>query len=83
MMKRRYLLCHMYVSRYVTQECHETIRVLSQEAGSEVKQKGRENDLMERIKASSYFSSIHSELEKLLDPHMFIGCAPRQVHLIM
>ena len=29
------------------QECHERIRVLSQEAGAQVKQHGRDNDLVE------------------------------------
>ena len=31
------------------QEAHEQIRVLSHEAGAEVKQHGRDNDLLERI----------------------------------
>jgi len=61
------------------QECHEQIRVLSQEAGAEVKQHGRENDLVDRIAKSQYFSPIHSQLEALLDPASFIGRAPQQV----
>lgn len=61
------------------QECHEQIRVLSQEAGAEVKQHGRENDLVERIKRSAYFVPIHAELDKLLDPFSFVGRAPNQV----
>ena len=32
-------------------ECHEYIRVLSQEAGDKVKMEGLDNDLIERIKA--------------------------------
>ena len=55
------------------QECHERIRVLSQEAGAQVKQHGRYNDLVERIRVSGYFAPIHSKLEKLLDPSTFIG----------
>ena len=61
------------------QECHEQIRVLSQEAGAEVKQHGRENDLVERMKANPYFQPIHKELEALLNPISFIGRAPQQV----
>lgn len=61
------------------QECHEEIRVLSQAAGNKVKQEGGENDLVERIKASSYFAPIHDHIDTLLDPATFIGRAPQQV----
>ncbi|XP_061193951.1 LOW QUALITY PROTEIN: adenylosuccinate lyase-like [Saccostrea echinata] len=61
------------------QECHEQIRVLSQEAGRVVKQEGGDNDLMERIRKSDYFKPIHGELDSLLDPKTFTGRAPTQV----
>ncbi|KAL4239768.1 hypothetical protein ACF0H5_000571 [Mactra antiquata] len=61
------------------QECHEQIRVLSQEAANVVKQQGGDNDLVERIKKSSYFIPIHSQLNKILDPSTFTGRAPDQV----
>ncbi|CAD5113630.1 DgyrCDS2792 [Dimorphilus gyrociliatus] len=61
------------------QECHEEIRKLSQEAAYVVKVEGGRNDLIERIKASSYFKPIHDELDSLLDPATFIGRAPEQV----
>ena len=61
------------------QECHEQIRVLSQQAAAVVKQEGGRNDLIERIAASSYFAVIHDQLEALLDPATFIGRAPQQV----
>ncbi|XP_060079714.1 adenylosuccinate lyase-like [Ylistrum balloti] len=61
------------------QECHEQIRVLSQEAGLVVKQEGRENDLVARLKKSAYFEPIHHCLDELLEPEKFIGRAPRQV----
>ena len=61
------------------QECHEEIRVLSHQAGEVVKKDGKDNDLIERIKASAYFAPIHNELEKLMDPATFIGRAPEQV----
>ena len=61
------------------QECHERIRVLSHEAGAEVKQHGRDNDLIERVRADAYFAPIHAQLAALLDPATFIGRAPQQV----
>lgn len=61
------------------QECHEEVRVLSQAAANKVKQEGEENDLVERIRASPYFTPIHSQLDALLDPATFIGRAPQQV----
>lgn len=62
------------------QDCHEKIRVLSQQAAAVVKQEGGDNDLIERIRADAYFSPIHSQLEQLLDPSSFTGRAPQQVH---
>lgn len=61
------------------QECHEQIRVLSQEAGAQVKQHGLQNDLVDRIRSSSYFSPILNKLDSLLDPTTFVGRAPEQV----
>uniref|UniRef100_A0A8C2MGD4 Adenylosuccinate lyase n=1 Tax=Cricetulus griseus TaxID=10029 RepID=A0A8C2MGD4_CRIGR len=62
------------------QDCHEKIRVLSQQAAAVVKQEGGDNDLIERIRADAYFNPIHSQLEHLLDPSSFTGRAPQQVH---
>ncbi|XP_067008022.2 adenylosuccinate lyase [Anabrus simplex] len=61
------------------QDCHEEIRVLSQEAAAQVKQKGLDNDLVERIKKSSYFAPILPQLDDLLNPSTFVGRAPQQV----
>ncbi|KAF0451694.1 Adenylosuccinate lyase [Gigaspora margarita] len=61
------------------QECHEMIRVLSHQAASAVKEEGKENDLIERIKKTEYFKCIHDEIDSLLDPSTFIGRAPQQV----
>jgi adenylosuccinate lyase len=61
------------------QVCHEKIRVLSQEAGAVVKREGKDNDLIERIRADPYFSPILPELDSLLDPATFVGRAPEQV----
>uniref|UniRef100_F7GC18 Adenylosuccinate lyase n=1 Tax=Monodelphis domestica TaxID=13616 RepID=F7GC18_MONDO len=49
------------------QDCHERIRVLSQEAAAVVKQEGGDNDLIARIRADPYFGPIHGQLEHLLD----------------
>ncbi|KNC76560.1 adenylosuccinate lyase [Sphaeroforma arctica JP610] len=61
------------------QECHEHIRVLSHEAGKVVKMEGGSNDLIERIRKSEYFAPIHSQIDNLMDPHTFVGRAPKQV----
>lgn len=63
------------------QELHEIIRVYSMEAARNVKEKGMENDLIERIKNDSVFSGLLSfqDLDKLLDAKEFIGRATEQV----
>ncbi|KAF2786361.1 putative adenylosuccinate lyase Ade13 [Melanomma pulvis-pyrius CBS 109.77] len=61
------------------QDAHEEIRVLSHEAGAEVKQHGRENDLIERIRKNDFFRLIIPDLEELLKPETFIGRCPEQV----
>lgn len=61
------------------QVCHEKIRVLSHEAGAQVKKHGKDNDLVERIKADPYFAPIIGQLEKILDARTFIGRCPDQV----
>lgn len=61
------------------QVCHEKIRVLSHEAGAQVKQHGLDNDLVDRIKSDSYFKPIFNQLDKLLDASTFIGRCPEQV----
>ncbi|NXN49412.1 PUR8 lyase, partial [Rynchops niger] len=61
------------------QDCHEKIRVLSQQAAAVVKQEGGDNDFIDRVRADPYFSPIHKQLESLLDPSSFTGRAPQQV----
>jgi adenylosuccinate lyase len=60
------------------QDCHEKIRVLSQEAGKVVKEEGGDNDLIARVKADAYFEPIWAKLDSLLDPKTFVGRAPQQ-----
>lgn len=61
------------------QVCHEKIRVLSHEAGAQVKKHGKDNDLVERIRADPYFAPIIDQLDKILDARTFIGRCPDQV----
>lgn len=61
------------------QELHEAIRVHSMDAGAVVKGEGKPNDLLERIAKDPLFSAIHSKLDTLIDPILFVGRAPEQV----
>ncbi|KAG7334903.1 hypothetical protein KOW79_001499 [Hemibagrus wyckioides] len=61
------------------QDCHEKIRVLSQEAAAVVKQEGGDNDFLARVLADPYFAPIINQLDALLEPKTFIGRAPQQV----
>ncbi|MGN0814324.1 MAG: adenylosuccinate lyase [Candidatus Coproplasma sp.] len=60
------------------QELHERIRVLSMEAGKNVKVNGGENNLIELIKADETFAPVHDKLDDILDARKFIGRAPVQ-----
>lgn len=60
------------------QECHEQIRVLSQQAAAVVKEQGGDNDLIDRVRANPYFAPVHDQLDALLDPATFVGRAPEQ-----
>jgi adenylosuccinate lyase len=57
---------------------HEAIRKHSQDASYQVKNEGKPNDLIERIKNDSLFSCIHDRLNDLLEPKLFIGRAKEQ-----
>uniref|UniRef100_H2RQI7 Adenylosuccinate lyase n=1 Tax=Takifugu rubripes TaxID=31033 RepID=H2RQI7_TAKRU len=61
------------------QDCHEKIRVLSQEAAAVVKQEGGDNDLLARVQKDPYFAPILGQLDAILEPKTFIGRAPQQV----
>lgn len=61
------------------QECHEELRRLSQAAGDVVKKEGGDNDLLDRVRASPYFSSICDRLDQIVEPSGFVGRAPQQV----
>jgi adenylosuccinate lyase len=61
------------------QELHEKIRVLSMEAGKNVKVNGGENNLLELIAADKEFPLTMEELMKTMDPSKYVGCAAAQV----
>ncbi len=61
------------------QELHEKIRKLSMEAGANVKQEGKENNLLELIAADPSFMLTLEELKASMDPSKYVGRAPRQV----
>lgn len=61
------------------QELHEAIRVHSQEAGMEVKEHGRENDLLDRLARDPVVNMTREELEQILNLREFVGRAPEQV----
>ena len=60
------------------QELHERIRVLSMEAGRNVKVEGGENNLIELIKRDELFQCVWEQLDDILDAKKFIGRAPSQ-----
>lgn len=61
------------------QELHEKIRVLSMQAGANVKLEGKDNNLIELIRKDAAFKTVHDRLDEILDAKKFIGRAPQQV----
>ena len=59
------------------QKLHEKIRQHSQAAAAEVKQFGKHNDLIGRLKADPAFKKV--DFKKVLDPKTYVGRAPQQV----
>ena len=60
------------------QELHEKIRVLSMEAGKNVKLEGKENNLIDLIRKDDDFKAVHDRLDDILDAKKFVGRAPQQ-----
>ncbi|MCI8553160.1 MAG: adenylosuccinate lyase [Lawsonibacter sp.] len=61
------------------QELHERIRVLSQEAGYNVKELGLPNNLIDLMAADPSFGMTKEEMDAHLDPSAYIGRCPEQV----
>jgi len=59
------------------QELHEKIRLHSHAAAAQVKQFGKPNDLIGRLRADIAFRKVN--FEKVLNPKAYIGRAPQQV----
>ena len=60
------------------QDLHERIRVLSMEAGKNVKVEGGENNLIELIKQDEMFKPVWDHIDEVLDAKNYIGRAPLQ-----
>lgn len=61
------------------QDLHERIRVHSLEAGSNVKEKGLANNLLDLIAADTVFGMTIQELTTHMRPEVYIGRCPEQV----
>ena len=61
------------------QQLHERIRVLSIQAGKNVKDLGLSNDLIQLIAADPLFGMTEQELTAHLEPARYIGRCPQQV----
>ena len=61
------------------QELHEKIRVYSMEAGKQVKEFGKQNDLVDRIAADESFGLTKEEILLALNPENLCGRAVHQV----
>lgn len=60
------------------QALHERIREHSMESAKQVKQLGKENDLIDRIKADPMFAAIKDGIDGIMDAKNFIGRAKEQ-----
>ena len=65
------------------QELHEKIRTLSMEAGRNVKEEGRENNLLELIAADPAFNMTLEELQETMEPSRYVGRAREQVEAFL
>ena len=65
------------------QELHEKIRKLSMEAGKNVKEEGKENNLVDLIAADPAFGLTKEQIEENLKPELYVGRAPRQVEIFL
>ena len=65
------------------QELHERIRELSMEAGRNVKEEGRDNNLLELIAGDPAFPMNLEELEQTIEPSRYTGRAGEQVEAFL
>jgi len=60
------------------QDLHEQIRQHSHAAAAQVKQMGKPNDLIDRLKTDAAFAKV--DLKAVLDPKLYMGRCPEQVN---
>ena len=65
------------------QVLHELIRQHSMAAGKRVKEEGAANDLLDRIAADPAFGMTREQLEELMNPELYPGCAASQVEAFL
>ncbi|CAH0047573.1 unnamed protein product [Clonostachys solani] len=63
----------LVVSGASRQDAHEEVRVLSHQAGYVVKNEGKPNDLVARMKATEFFKPVWDEIDGMLRPELYIG----------
>ena len=61
------------------QELHERIRELSMKAGKNVKEEGKENNLLELIAEDPAFNMTLEDLKKTMEPSRYVGRSREQV----
>lgn len=61
------------------QQLHEQIRILSMEAGRNVKEEGKENNLLDLIAEDEMFPFTREELEIAMDASKYVGRSKEQV----
>ncbi len=61
------------------QELHEVIRTHAHAAAAEVKEQGRDNDLLDRLVNDPAVGMSREEIDAVLDVGQFVGRAPQQV----
>ena len=65
------------------QVLHELIRQHSMAAGKRVKEEGAANDLLDRIAADPAFGMTREQLDELMKPELYTGCASSQVEAFL
>ncbi len=65
------------------QELHEKIRTLSMEAGKNVKEEGRDNNLLELIAADPAFNMTLEDLQRTMDPSKYVGRSREQTEMFL
>ena len=61
------------------QVLHEAIREHSMEAAKQVKENGKANDLLDRLRNDEAFANIADQIDDIVNPVEFVGRAPEQV----